>query len=191
MNLNTFNHIDYIYLGLLFIFTVFFSIQGATRSINYSLKIILSISLPFIFYKRSLNFFLESLNSQYLNNIASKNFIFLEIIMFVCLFLLVYFVYSLIEKAINIKSPSQLEFKIIDIVVGGLYGLLIFSILFYLSYSLIFKNHIKGNNIIYNYNISFYENILNKEKVDLNTPTKHNKNSPTKDNKKNAQEKLY
>ena len=183
MNLNTFNYVDYIYLSTLFIFIIFFSIKGATRSINYSLKIILSISLPFIFYKRSLNFFLESLNSQYLNNLASKNSIFLEIIMFICLFLLVYFAYSLIEKVINIKSPSQLEFKIIDIIVGGLYGLFLFSILFYLSYSLIFKNHIKGNNIIYHYNISFYENILNKEKVDLNTQTE--------DNKKNDKENLY
>ena len=183
MNLNTFNYVDYIYLVTLFLFIIFFSIKGATRSINYSLKIILSISLPFIFYKRSINFFLENLNSQYLNNIANKNFIFIEIIMFVCLFLLVYFVYSLIEKAINIRPPSQLEFKIIDIIVGGLYGIFLFSILFYLSYSLIFKNHIKGNNIIYNYNISFYDGLLNKEGADLNTPTKNNK--------KNAQEKLY
>ena len=191
MSLNTFNYVDYIYLGTLFIFITFFSIQGATRSINYSLKIILSISLPFIFYKRSLNFFLESLNSQYLNNLAKENLIFLEIIMFVCLFLLVYFVYSLIEKAINIKSPSKLEFKIIDIIFGGLYGLFLFSILFYLSYSLVFKNHIIGNNFIYHYNISFYENFLKKEGVNLNTPKKNNKNMPTKDNKKNAKEKLY
>jgi len=188
MNLNTFNYVDYIYLVTLILFIIFFSIKGATRSINYILKIILSISLPFIFYKKSLNFFIESLNSQYLNKLASENFIFLEIIMFVCLFLLVYFIYSLTEKAINIKSPTQLEFKIIDIIIGGLYGLFLFSILFYLSYILIFKNHIKGNNIIYNYNISFYENFLKKEEVDLNIP---NKNTPTEDNKKNAQEKLY
>ena len=89
----------------------------------------------------------------------------------------------MIEKAINIKSPSQLEFKIIDILVGSIYGLFLFSIIFYLSYSLILKNHIKGNNIIYHYNISFYENILNKEKIDLNTPTKNNN--------ENAKEKLY
>ena len=56
MNLNTFNYVDYIYLSTLSLFIIFFSIKGATRSINYSLKIILSISLPFIFYKRSLNF---------------------------------------------------------------------------------------------------------------------------------------
>jgi len=99
------------------------------------------------------------------------------------LFLFVYFIYSLIEKAINIKSPSQLEFKIIDIIVGGLYGLFLFSILFYLSYSLILKNHIKGNNIIYHYNISFYEGLLKKETV--------NKDKSTDDNKRNAQEKLY
>ena len=163
MSLSSFNYVDYVYLTSLFLFIVFFSIKGATRSINYSLKIILSISLPFIFYKRSLNFFLENLNSQYLNDLANENSIFLEIIIFVCLFLLVYLIYSLIEKAINIKSPSQLEFKIIDIVLGGLYGLFLFSILFYLSYSLILKNHIKGKNIIYLHNISLCENLLNKE----------------------------
>ena len=175
MSLSSFNYVDYVYLTSLFLFIVLFSIKGATRSINYSLKIILSISLPFIFYKRSLNFFLENLDSQYLNGLANENSIFLEIIIFVCLFLLVYLIYSLIEKAINIKSPSQLEFKIIDIVLGGLYGLFLFSILFYLSYSLILKNHIKGKNIIYLHNISFYENFLNKEEVDLNTPNKNNK----------------
>ena len=185
MSLSSFNYVDYVYLTSLFLFIVFFSIKGATRSINYSLKIILSISLPFIFYKRSLNFFLENLNSQYLNDLANENSIFLEIIIFVCLFLLVYLIYSLIEKAINIKSPSQLEFKIIDIVLGGLYGLFLFSILFYLSYSLILKNHIKGNYIIYLYNISFYENLLNKE------GDKNRLNKPSKNNKENEQEKLY
>ena len=83
MSLSSFNYIDYIYLGTLILFLIFFSIKGATQSINYSLKIILSISLPFIFYKRSLSFFLESLNSEYLNDLANKNSIFLEIILFV------------------------------------------------------------------------------------------------------------
>ena len=91
--------------------------------------------------------------------------------------------YSLFEKAINIKAPSQLEFKIIDIIIGGLYGLFLFSILFYLSYSLILKNHIKGNNIIYLYNISFYENILDKENKKIEKPLKNNK--------EDDQEKLY
>jgi hypothetical protein len=183
MSFGSFNYVDYVYLSTLLLFIVFFSVKGATQSINYSLKIILSISLPFIFYKRSLNFFLESLNSQYLNDLANNNSIFLEIIIFVCLFLFVYFMYSLFEKAINIKAPSQLEFKIIDIIIGGLYGLFLFSILFYLSYSLILKNHIKGNNIIYLYNISFYENILDKENKKIDKPLKNNK--------EDDQEKLY
>ena len=41
---------------------IFFGFKGATKSISYSLKIILSISLPFIFYKRVLNFSLQKLN---------------------------------------------------------------------------------------------------------------------------------
>ena len=89
------------------------------------------------------------------------------------------------KRQINIKSPSQLEFKIIDVVIGGLYGLFLFSILFYLSYSLVLKNHIKGKNIIYLYNISLYENLLNKE------GDKYKLDKPSKNNKENEQEKLY
>ena len=61
MSFSDLNYFDYFYIILLIIFAVFFGIKGATRSISYSLKIILSISLPFIFYKRVLNFSLEKL----------------------------------------------------------------------------------------------------------------------------------
>ena len=49
MNFSGLNYFDYSYLILLVIFAVFFGIKGATKSISYSLKLILSISLPFIF----------------------------------------------------------------------------------------------------------------------------------------------
>ena len=45
MNLSGLSYFDYIYLVLLVLFAVFFGIKGATKSISYSLKIILSISL--------------------------------------------------------------------------------------------------------------------------------------------------
>ena len=73
MNFSGFNYIDYSYLIILIIFAVFFGIKGATKSISYSLKIILSISLPFIFYKRVLNFSLEKLNIEYLFSLQNKN----------------------------------------------------------------------------------------------------------------------
>ena len=94
------NYFDYIYLILLFVFAIFFGIKGATKTISYSLKIILSISLPFIFYKRILNFSLAKLNNEYLFSLNDKNAIFLEIISFIILFLITYIIYSIIEKAL-------------------------------------------------------------------------------------------
>ena len=88
MNFSDLSYFDYLYLLLLIVFAVFFGIKGATKSISYSLKIILSISLPFIFYKRILNFSLEKLNIEYLFLLQNKNEIFLEIISFIILFLL-------------------------------------------------------------------------------------------------------
>ena len=130
MKFSGLNYFDYSYLTLLIIFAVFFGIKGATKSISYSLKIILSISLPFIFYKRVLNFSLEKLNIEYLFSLQNKNAIFLEIISFIILFFITYIVYSILEKALNLKSPSQLEFKILDTIIGSIYGIILFSVLF-------------------------------------------------------------
>ena len=154
MNLSGLSYFDYIYLVLLVLFSVFFGIKGATKSISYSLKIILSISLPFIFYKRVLNFSLEKLNVEYLFSLQNKNAIFLEIISFIVLFLTTYIIFSILEKALNLKSPSQLEFKILDIIFGAIYGIILFSVLFYFSYIAFFKNYIDDKNRIMKINIS-------------------------------------
>ena len=156
MSLSGLNYFDYSYLTLLIIFAIFFGIKGATKSISYSLKIILSISLPFIFYKRLLNFSLEKLNIEYLFLLQNKNPVFLEIITFIILFLITYIIYSILEKALNLKSPSQLELKILDTIIGSIYGIILFSILFYFSYIAFFKNYIENENIIMNLNISIY-----------------------------------
>ena len=157
MSLSGLNYFDYSYLTLLIIFAIFFGIKGATKSISYSLKIILSISLPFIFYKRLLNFSLEKLNIEYLFLLQNKNPVFLEIITFIILFLITYIIYSILEKALNLKSPSQLELKILDTIIGSIYGIILFSILFYFSYIAFFKNYIENENRIMNLNISIYE----------------------------------
>ena len=47
MDFSDLSYFDYLYLLLLIVFAVFFGIKGATKSISYSLKIILSVSLPF------------------------------------------------------------------------------------------------------------------------------------------------
>ena len=163
MNLSGLSYFDYIYLLLLVFFAVFFGIKGATKSISYSLKIILSISLPFIFYKRVLNFSLEKLNVEYLFSLQNKNAIFLEIISFIVLFLITYIIFSILEKALNLKSPSQLEFKILDTIIGAIYGIILFSVLFYFSYIAFFKNYIDDKNRIMKLNISIYENLMYKD----------------------------
>ena len=187
MNLSGLSYFDYIYLVLLVLFAVFFGIKGATKSISYSLKIILSISLPFIFYKRVLNFSLEKLNVEYLFSLQNKNAIFLEIISFIVLFLTTYIIFSILEKALNLKSPSQLEFKILDIIIGAIYGVILFSVLFYFSYIAFFKNYIDDKNRIMKLNISIYENLMYK---DPEVEKKIKKNSSIQE-KKNDKDELY
>ena len=187
MNLSGLNYFDYIYLTLLVLFAVFFGIKGATKSISYSLKIILSISLPFIFYKRVLNFSLEKFNVEFLFSLQNKNAIFLEIISFIVLFLTTYIIFSILEKALNLKSPSQLEFKILDIIIGAIYGIILFSVLFYFSYIAFFKNYIDDKNRIMKLNISIYENLMYK---DPEVEKKIKKDSSIQE-KKNDKDELY
>ena len=187
MNLSGLSYFDYIYLILLVLFAVFFGIKGATKSISYSLKIILSISLPFIFYKRVLNFSLEKLNVEYLFSLQNKNSIFLEIISFIVLFLTTYIIFSILEKVLNLKSPSQLEFKILDIIIGAIYGIILFSVLFYFSYIAFFKNYIDDKNRIMKLNISIYENLMYK---DSKIEKKVKKDSSIQE-KKNDKDELY
>ncbi len=187
MYLSGLNYFDYIYLTLLVLFAFFFGIKGATKSISYSLKIILSISLPFIFYKRALNFSLEKLNVEYLFSLQNKNAIFLEIISFIVLFLVTYIIFSILEKVLNLKSPSQLEFKILDIIIGAIYGIILFSVLFYFSYIAFFKNYIDDKNRIMKLNISIYENLMYK---DLEVEKTNKKDSSIQE-KENDKDELY
>jgi len=187
MDISDFNYIDYIYLIILILFAISFGLKGATKSISYSLKIILSVSIPFLFYKRLLNFFLEKIDSEYLFSLQKNNSVFLEIISFIIVFLITYIVFSIIEKALNLKSPSQLEFKILDMILGAIYGILIFSVVFYFSYIAVFKNHIETKNNLMKLNISIYENLMYKNTQKDNTQN----NKPTKKNKKNDEDKLY
>ena len=187
MNFSYFSHFDYIYFILLILFVIFFGFKGATKSISYSLKIILSISIPFVFYKRALSFSLEKLNIDYLTSLQGKNSIFLEILSFILIFLITYVIFSILEKALDLKSPSRLEFKILDIIIGAIYGIILFSILFYFSYVAFFKNYIDEKNRIMKLNISIYENLMYK---DSGIEKKNKKDSSSKD-KKNDKDELY
>ena len=187
MSLSVLSYFDYVYFLLLTIFAILFGIKGATKSISFSLKIILSISLPFIFHKRVLNFSLEKLNIEYLFSIQKNNIIFLEIIFFIILFLITYITYSILEKALNLKSPSQLEFKILDMIIGACFGIILFSILFYFCYVALLKNYIDDRNRIMQLNISIFENLMYKE------PKSQNKfkEKPLNKEKDNNKDELY
>ena len=187
MNFSNLNYADIIYLLVLILFSISFGIKGATKSISYSLKIILSVSIPFIFFKRILNYLLEIIDSEYLNSLNKDNSIFLEIISFIVVFLSTYIIYSLVEKALNLKSPSQLEFKILDIIIGAVYGAFLFSITFYFAYIAFLKNHIEERNMLMKYNISIYQNLMYK---DIETEDSQDKKS-SKKNKENEPDKLY
>ena len=188
MDISNFNYVDYIYFFLLLIFLVFFGIKGATKSISYSLKIIFSVSIPFIFYKRILKFSLEKFNSNYLFSIYEKNSIFLKIIYFIIIFIIVYIIFTVLEKALNLKSPSQLEFKILDIIIGAMYGVFLFSIIFFFIYITFLKNHVNEKNLLIKFNISIYENLMYKDEIDKGNQKQ--KKYP-KRNKENDNNKLY
>ena len=187
MNISNFNYVDIIYLLILILFSISFGIKGATKSISYSLKIILSVSIPFIFFKRILNYSLEIIDSEYLNSLNRDNSIFLEIISFIAIFLSTYIIFSLVEKALNLKSPSQLEFKILDIIIGAVYGVFLFSIIFYFIYITFLKNHIEEKNLLMKYNISIYQNLMYKD----NEIQDSQDNKSSKKNKDNEKDKLY
>ena len=187
MNISNFNYIDIIYLLVLILFSISFGIKGATKSISYSLKIILSVSIPFIFFKRILNYLLEIIDSEYLNSLNKDNSIFLEIISFIVIFLSTYIIFSLVEKALNLTTPSQLEFKILDVIIGAAYGIFLFSIIFYFAYITFLKSHIEEKNMLMKYNISIYQNLMYKE---IETEDSQDKKS-SKKNKENEQDKLY
>jgi len=187
MNISDFNYVDIIYVTILIIFLISFGIKGATKSISYSLKIILSVTIPFIFFKRILNYSLEIADSDYLSSLNKDNSIFLEIISFIIIFLSTYVIFSLVEKALNLNSPSQLEFKILDIIIGAAYGVFLFSIIFYFAYIAFLKNHIKERNMLIKYNISIYQNLMYK---DIETEDSQD-NKSSKKNKKNEKDKLY
>ena len=187
MNISSFNYIDIIYLIVLILFSISFGIKGATKSISYSLKIILSVSIPFIFFKRILNYSIEIIDSEYLNSLNRDNSIFLEILSFIIIFLSTYIIFSLIEKLLNLKSPSQLEFKILDTIVGSIYGIFLFSIIFYFAYITFLKNHIEAKNMLMKYNISIYQNLMYKD----NETEDNQEKKSSKKNKENDKDKLY
>ena len=69
----------------------------------------------------------------------------------------------------------------LDIIIGAIYGIIIYSILFYFSYVAVFKNYIDEKNRIMKLNISIFENLMykdleDKKEVIVNPSNKDKKN---------------
>ena len=65
--------------------------------------------------------------------------------------------------------------------IGAIYGIIIYSILFYFSYVAVFKNYIDEKNRVMKLNISIFENLMykdleDKKEVIVNPSNKDKKN---------------
>ena len=187
MNFSGLGIIDYIYFITLIFFLVFFGIRGATRSIIYSLKIGLTVWIPFYSHKKILKFSIEKLNIEKFSGLYDKNPIFFEFIAFTVIFLVTYVFLSLLIRALDIKSPSQLEFKILDMLTGAMIGIVLFSVLFYFLHAAFLKNIINEKNRIMEFNISIYENL---DRANVTDEKKIIEDSSSKE-KKNDKNELY
>ena len=79
------------------------------------------------------------------------------------------------------KFVRVLSVKILDIIIGSIYGIILFSNLFYFSYIAFFKNFIDDKNRIMKFNISIYENLMYK---DSGVKEEIKKDTSNKDNDK-------
>ena len=96
---------------------------------------------------------------------------------------------KIIEAISQIQGGYALVMLTKDVLIGArdIYGIILFSVLFYFSYIAFFKNYIDGKNRIMNLNISIYENLMYKDqKVE-----KINKKDQSTKEKNNDKQELY
>jgi|TARA_B110000459_G_C16350061_1_gene376175 cellulose synthase/poly-beta-1,6-N-acetylglucosamine synthase-like glycosyltransferase len=162
--------VEIAYFSISLIFILFFGINGIFKSLGFSLKIIGSISIPFLTYKKILSYISSTFNdNDFLSNLIFSQPLISEIIVFIIFFLISYFLLGTLVNALNVNLPKNLTFKFIDFITGSIYGIFIFSILFYFAYNLTLKNMININvNNIMLLNINIYENIRSENHIDLN-----------------------
>ncbi len=177
LNLNTF---EIIYFLICLFFILFFGVKGIFKSLGFSLKIIGSISIPFLTYKKTLSYIGNTFdNNEFLSHLISSYPLVSEIIIFIILFLISYFLLGALENTLNVNLPKNLIFKFIDFVAGSIYGVFIFSLLFYFAYNLALKNIVDTNmNRIILLNINIYENIRSENHMD----SKNNLTLPAEEN---------
>ena len=151
---------EIVYFIILIIFTFYFGLNGIIRSLGVTVKIVGSIALPFITYKKIIEFLSKYFSdNDFLTQIITSHSLVSEIIIFIIIFLLSYFIFSILEKILKVNFVKNSTIKVIDFFLGCFYGLFLFSILFYFIFSLVLKNYLNENNMntIMIYNIDLYD----------------------------------
>ena len=160
--LSNFTNYEIIYFVILIIFTLFFGFKGILQSLGFTLKIVGSITLPFMTYKAVLASLSNYFSSNaFLNSLIMQYPLISEIVVFVIIFLLSYFIFGIFEKLLKINFVKNFTIKIIDFIFGCIYGLFLFSILFYFIFNLTLKNYFNESTMhkIMIYNIDLYDSL--------------------------------
>jgi hypothetical protein len=163
---------EILYFIFLIIFTFYFGYKGILQSLGFTIKIFGSIALPFVTYKKIINFLSSYFsNNEFLTQLLTNYSLISEIGIFILVFLFSYFIFGMFEKILKINFVKNSTIKIIDFFLGCFYGLFLFSILFYFIFNLILKNHLNENNIhkIMIYNVDLYDRLKTFEKDSSNS----------------------
>ena len=149
-------YLEITYFIVMIIFAFIFGKKGILQSLGYTLKIVSSITIPFISYKKLLILIGHySQDNNFLSSLILKYTLASEIFIFLFLFLITYSLFGVIEKILNLNFKKNSLVKIIDFILGIFYGVFLFSIIFYFAFNLFLKNHISDNmHKIMIYNIS-------------------------------------
>ena len=170
--MGTVSNLSYIglsYFFVLFLFMILFGFKGLLRSLGFSIKIIGSIAIPFMAYKKAISLVKTNFdNNEFLSSLILNYPILSEVSVFIIIFILSYLIFSLMEKFLKINITRNLITKIIDFVLGSLYGLFLFSLVFYFLFNLFLKNYFDKNiNKVVLYNISLYDNLRSYKEEEI------------------------
>ena len=163
---------EILYFLTLAIFIVYFGFKGILQSLGFTIKIVGSITLPFITYKKIIEFLSNYFSDNNFLIPLIKNYSLIsEIIIFIIMFLLSYFIFGIFEKILKVNFVKNSTIKIIDFFLGCFYGLFLFSILFYFIFSLILKSYLNENNMhkIMIYNINLYDRFKQHKDDSINS----------------------
>ena len=151
---------EIVYLIILIIFTFYFGLKGIIQSLGVTVKIVGSIALPFVTYKKIIEFLSNYFSdNDFLTQLITNHSLVSEILIFIIVFLVSYFIFSILEKVLKVNFVKNSTIKVVDFFLGCFYGIFLFSILFYFMFSLVLKNYLNENNMnkIMIYNIDLYD----------------------------------